>query len=905
MKGYNGTIFAYGQTGAGKSFTMFGPSNGDDSTRGIIPRACKHIFDCIESDETETEYTLKCSFLEIYKEIIRDLLDPAGVNLKVRETPSRGVWVQGLSEHFVACIEDIMDLLELGEKSRATSSTKMNSVSSRSHSLFILTLTQKNPDGSTREGKLNLADLAGSEKVGKTGASGETLEEAKKINQSLSALGNCINALTKSKKSHIPYRDSKLTHILRESLGGNSKTTLIIACSPHSFNVEETISTLKFGQRAKSIKNSVKINQQRSVKELEQIIETLSNELALLRGYSEKLESTILSKDNNFDIDSLKKRAHSLHKGLNNQEPNKLPSTPTKDFVFAEPMSPLGMSQQQLFSTYNPSALNEVKNKISDMSEKYQKELDQYRSQVDKLREDVKLKVKAYEDLKKETLNYKAELKKLKASYELVNIRESQQEYEKNLKSIENETIIQTLNDQIAHIEEKLSKFKEENEVLSEENISIFNLNASMKGEISSIQKELEASHIELKNKDQILLDLLNESKALYKEKKERDEQVKKYNKEVLNLRESLSENTKNLREKEMQYSIKKKEVDMLQVSREMEINKIQVELEEIRNKNKALDKDVEMKHKDNLSLRDDINTFTSRYDSITLEINSLQQDIDKRKLDNNVDTKYQDEVSRLESLIQEVKNQRIQQEVELSNLLQNLEKNETKFQSHKEDLSKFQKECTTSNNMTTKQLTHANARVLELEEKVSEMKQRISEYKEEIEYFRQQYQLEMERRERSKRRERNISMALRGGQSNTSKKSLMDKLFSRQPFPSREELDIATLKGYLYVQTSSILNRWKYKRIILKGHKLYYFDDDESDHADGYWLIDGCKIKIKQTLEEDNFKYKFMITHPDRKMIYLGASTEAQMFKWVEMIDYISTMSPEDAESIIEGEVE
>eukprot|EP01094_Clydonella_sp_ATCC50884_P019038 TRINITY_DN3635_c0_g2_i2.p1 TRINITY_DN3635_c0_g2~~TRINITY_DN3635_c0_g2_i2.p1 ORF type:complete len:1107 (-),score=368.20 TRINITY_DN3635_c0_g2_i2:148-3303(-) len=294
LKGFNATIFAYGQTGAGKSFTMFGPDISAPKDRGIIPRSCNHIFRHIAEDTEGNEYTIKCSFLEIYKEVVNDLLNPSKKNLKVRETPSRGVWVDGLTEEYVTCEQDVYDLIKLGEKSRAVSSTNMNATSSRSHSLFILKLHQKSTDGSTKEGKLNLADLAGSEKVGKTGASGDTLEEAKKINQSLSALGNCINALTKSgKKAHIPYRDSKLTFILRESLGGNTKTTLLIACSPHIFNLEETIGTLMFGKRAKTIKNKVKVNKQRSVAELMAIIERLKKELAYFKRYTKALEKAI------------------------------------------------------------------------------------------------------------------------------------------------------------------------------------------------------------------------------------------------------------------------------------------------------------------------------------------------------------------------------------------------------------------------------------------------------------------------------------------------------------------------------------------------------------------------------------------------------------------------------------
>ena len=283
LQGFNSTIFAYGQTGSGKSHTMFGQLASPEM-RGIIPRACHHIFEHISNDTSGAEWQIKSSVLEIYLENVKDLLTSDKTSLRVRETPARGVWVDNLTEEFVTNESEVLNLLQRGEKNRTTSSTSMNETSSRSHSLFVLTVVQKLPDGSTRTGKLNLGDLAGSEKVGKTGATGTTLEEAKKINQSLSALGNCINALTKEgDRGHVPYRDSKLTFILRESLGGNTKTTLIVACSPHSFNMDETVSTLRFAQRAKSITNQVTVNQKRSVEELELIVKKLLDEVKLLK----------------------------------------------------------------------------------------------------------------------------------------------------------------------------------------------------------------------------------------------------------------------------------------------------------------------------------------------------------------------------------------------------------------------------------------------------------------------------------------------------------------------------------------------------------------------------------------------------------------------------------------------
>jgi kinesin family protein 5 len=187
FEGYNGTIFAYGQTGAGKSWSMMGDKSVED-LKGIIPRAGDAIFDRISRNATGTQFSVKCSYLEVYREAIKDLLNPVNDNLPVREHPSRGIYVDGLTEAAVATADDIADVLSLGDSARAVASTNMNAVSSRSHSVFIVTVSQRNEEGSTKAGKLNLVDLAGSEKISKTGASGQTLEEAKMINKSLSAV---------------------------------------------------------------------------------------------------------------------------------------------------------------------------------------------------------------------------------------------------------------------------------------------------------------------------------------------------------------------------------------------------------------------------------------------------------------------------------------------------------------------------------------------------------------------------------------------------------------------------------------------------------------------------------------------------------------------------------------------
>ena len=227
MEGYNGTIFAYGQSGSGKTFTMYGNDINDENIKGVIPRIIQDIFSYVETSDENISFQFKLSFVQIYKEVIYDLLT-GEKNLHIKESPTRGIFIDNLSEVYLSSIDDFIYYTEIAESNRKVGETKLNQQSSRSHSIMILEVLQQfKKENIIKKGILNLVDLAGSEKVSKTGAVGETLEEAKKINLSLSALGNVIHALT-SNSDHIPYRDSKLTRILQESLGGNFKTSLIV-----------------------------------------------------------------------------------------------------------------------------------------------------------------------------------------------------------------------------------------------------------------------------------------------------------------------------------------------------------------------------------------------------------------------------------------------------------------------------------------------------------------------------------------------------------------------------------------------------------------------------------------------------------------------------------------------------
>ncbi|XGW16694.1 hypothetical protein V3C99_001833, partial [Haemonchus contortus] len=267
LSGYNGTVFAYGQTSSGKTHTMEGVI-GDQVMQGIIPRIVQDIFNHIYTMDTELEFHIKVSYFEIYNEKIRDLLDPEKVNLSIHEDKNRVPYVKGATERFVGSPDEVLQTIEDGKSNRMVAVTNMNEHSSRSHSVFLITVKQEHQATKKQlAGKLYLVDLAGSEKVSKTGAQGTVLEEAKNINKSLTALGIVISALAEGTKSHVPYRDSKLTRILQESLGGNSRTTVIICASPSHFNEAETKSTLMFGQRAKTIKNVVQINEELTAEE--------------------------------------------------------------------------------------------------------------------------------------------------------------------------------------------------------------------------------------------------------------------------------------------------------------------------------------------------------------------------------------------------------------------------------------------------------------------------------------------------------------------------------------------------------------------------------------------------------------------------------------------------------------
>uniref|UniRef100_K3WTM0 Kinesin-like protein n=1 Tax=Globisporangium ultimum (strain ATCC 200006 / CBS 805.95 / DAOM BR144) TaxID=431595 RepID=K3WTM0_GLOUD len=305
LQGYNGTIFAYGQTGSGKTFTMQGPDHVIDmeanrltdrefNLRGLVPRVFDYLFEDVVAKDSNTnvQHTFACSFLEIYNERVYDLLDGGSTKdaagLQLRENGRKGVFVENLIESVVTNAKQAAELMTIGAQNRRVGQTAMNRESSRSHSVFILQIQSKEttPDGITkmRSSRFNLVDLAGSERQRNTEAAGDRLKEAGSINKSLSALGNVIMGLVEQsagKNRHVHYRDSKLTFLLKDSLGGNSKTFMIATVSPAEDSSYETLSTLKFAQRAKLIRNNAVINEDStgSVLVLQEEIQRLRRQL--------------------------------------------------------------------------------------------------------------------------------------------------------------------------------------------------------------------------------------------------------------------------------------------------------------------------------------------------------------------------------------------------------------------------------------------------------------------------------------------------------------------------------------------------------------------------------------------------------------------------------------------------
>merc|ERR1712012_726326 len=472
LNGYNGTIFAYGQTSSGKTHTMEGVI-GDPDLQGIIPRIVNDIFNHIYGMEENLEFHIKCSYFEIYMDKIRDLLDPSKVNLAVHEDKNKSVYVKGATERFVSSPEEVLEVIEEGKSNRHVAVTNMNEHSSRSHSVFLINVKQENLENQKKlSGKLYLVDLAGSEKVSKTGAEGSVLDEAKNINKSLSALGNVIAALADGNKSHIPYRDSKLTRILQESLGGNAKTTIVICASPASFNESETKSTMDFGKRAKTIKNVIAVNEELTAEEWKKRFEKERDKNGKLKTKIERLEEELRRWRAGDTVSSEDQLAIGDEARMDESTLSQAPSFSNLAAMADKPTAQLQLTQSHISS--------EDRTKISEERERLFQLLD---SKDDEIQEQSQL----VEKLKEQMLEQEELIASTRRDYENLTKEMTKIQSENDSAKDEVKDVLQALEELAVNYDQK----SQEAETKSREYNTVSDELSQQQSKLNSVQSEL------------------------------------------------------------------------------------------------------------------------------------------------------------------------------------------------------------------------------------------------------------------------------------------------------------------------------------------------------------------------------------------------------------------------------
>ncbi|XP_022609741.1 kinesin-1 heavy chain [Seriola dumerili] len=471
LEGYNGTIFAYGQTSSGKTHTMEGKLH-DEDMMGIIPRIVQDIFNYIYSMDENLEFHIKVSYFEIYLDKIRDLLDVTKTNLSVHEDKNRVPFVKGCTERFVCSPQEVMDAIDEGKNNRSVAVTNMNEHSSRSHSIFLINIKQENTQTEQKlTGKLYLVDLAGSEKVGKTGAEGTVLDEAKMINKSLSSLGIVISALAEG-SSYIPYRDSKMTRILQDSLGGNCRTTMVICCSPSAYNDAETKTTLQFGQRAKTIKNNVSLNVELTAEQWKSKWEKEKEKNKTLKNTVTWLETELnrwrggesVPVDEQFDKEKAKAEVQALDTATNNDKTAPTPALSTLPGVKLTDAEK-GKCEAEMAKLYKE--LDDKDEEINQQSQLVEKLNEQMLDQEELLassRRDHDTLQKELNRLLAENEASKEEVKEVLQALEELAVNYDQKSQEVEIKSREFEALSEELNEKsssLASIDSELQKLKE------------------------------------------------------------------------------------------------------------------------------------------------------------------------------------------------------------------------------------------------------------------------------------------------------------------------------------------------------------------------------------------------------------------------------------------------------------
>nr|XP_057941199.1 kinesin family member 5Aa [Doryrhamphus excisus] len=454
--GYNGTIFAYGQTSSGKTHTMEGKLH-DPHQMGIIPRIAEDIFNHIFAMDENLEFHIKVSYFEIYMDKIRDLLDVTKTNLSVHEDKNRVPYVKGCTERFVSSPDEVMDVIDEGKSNRHVAVTNMNEHSSRSHSIFLINIKQEHVETEQKLcGKLYLVDLAGSEKVSKTGAAGAVLDEAKNINKSLSALGNVISALAEGTKSHVPYRDSKMTRILQDSLGGNCRTTMFICCSPSSYNDTETKSTLMFGQRAKTIRNTASINLELTAEQWKRKYEKEKEKNKTMKDTIQKLEAELNRWRNGEDVPETERTQ---------------PETITR-YESVEEQQQQQQQQQQQRTILDNDTSSIVVRISEEERHKYEEEIRKLYKQLDDKDDEINLQCQLVEKLKQQMLDQDELLASSRGDGDKVQAELGRLQVESDCAKAEVKEVLQALEELAINYDQKSQEVEEkglQNQLLADQ----------------------------------------------------------------------------------------------------------------------------------------------------------------------------------------------------------------------------------------------------------------------------------------------------------------------------------------------------------------------------------------------------------------------------------------------------
>ena len=600
LGGYNGTIFAYGQTGSGKTYTMVGNFD-NPQTKGIVPRSFDYIFNEIKKDK-EHKYNIMISFIQIYLETIQDLLEPANKEIRIREDPEHGVYLEGVQWVKVSSTNECCQVFKSGEKNRITESTLMNASSSRSHAILIakieknIVLSKEKITELSKESNekikaervmtnsyLYLVDLAGSERVKKSKAVNMRLEEAKKINYSLLILGNCIQSLTESKPTYIAYRDSKLTRLLQESLGGNAKTSLIVTISPSGYNTDETVSSLNFALRAMKVQNKPIINKsvdyQALCIKLQEDLDKLNDEYTELKINYDKLEEKYeklkngeifieIQKKNiqdNLIVDTNSKNAININSQKNNSSRNtKLIASSNKTLSIGNNNN--SNNKENKFEIEIKKLEEYYKNLIKNKNEEYENIL----KDIDNILLEKENKV---EELINKNKEYKKEIDKYKDH--INDMQKEKQDLMNTITDLTNKLNYEKESKEIKSVEmhkKELDQLYSQIEILEKKIIPLENMNNLNNNSIILIKDKINHEINGLKEEKNILIKEKSDNSIKISQN---DIKIKLYNEEINNINKKLNEKKSNENEKITIFKNKKEEIENEIEIKKKENNKI------------------------------------------------------------------------------------------------------------------------------------------------------------------------------------------------------------------------------------------------------------------------------------------------------------------------------------------